>query len=87
MIPIAIPFMLFRSRMGGPNGRALKAWVAEHRPELDAELGPLKLDQVRERLNEITGCNVDGDEPIERGSAVFLEALKAQHSQSSEVAP
>jgi hypothetical protein len=76
-----IPFYLLRGKMGGPNGQALKAWVAEHMPELDRELGPLPLDRVRERLNEITGCSVSGADPVERTCAVFLEALKRRHRE------
>jgi hypothetical protein len=50
-------------------------------PELDRELGPLPLDRVRERLNEITGCSVSGADPVERTCAVFLEALKRRHRE------
>lgn len=66
--------------MSGSNARALKAWVAEHMPELDAELGPMGLDRVRVRLNEVTGCAVLGSDPVERTCAVFLAALQAQHA-------
>lgn len=61
------------------NRAQLKQWVAKHMPELDAELGPMSMDQVRKRLNEVTGCKVRGSDSIEAGSAVFLEVLKRMH--------
>lgn len=74
----------FRGRMSGPNARALKAWIAANMPELDRELGPLTLDQVRMRLNEITGCAIGPAERIEDGCAQFLAALQAQHAARKE---
>lgn len=65
------------------NYKTLKAWVAENMPELDRELGPLSPDQVRVRLNAVTGCTVQGGDSIEDGSAVFLAALKAQHGDAT----
>lgn len=58
------------------NRAELRRWIAQHMPELDAELGPLSLDQVRIRLNAITGCNVSSNSRVEDGCAVFLAALK-----------
>lgn len=65
-------------RRGRPNFTALKAWIEQHMPELDRELGPMTHDQVRIRLNAITGCTIGPADPIESGSAVFLAALKTQ---------
>jgi hypothetical protein len=62
------------------NRDELRLWIREHMPELDAELGPLTMDQARVRLNEVTGCSVRGGDSIEDGSAVFLAALQAQHA-------
>lgn len=70
-----------RSRRVGPHRHALATWIAQHMPELDAELGPLSLDQVRVRLNAITGCTVGPADSVELGSAVFLAALQAQHER------
>lgn len=75
--PISKPV---RTRLGGKA--ALRAWTKQHMPELDAELGPMSLDQVRIRLNEITGCDVQGADSVEGGSAVFLEALKKMKEAS-----
>jgi hypothetical protein len=61
------------------NRAQLKRWIAEHMPELDRELGPMGMNQVRKRLNEVTGCNVQGGDSIEASSAVFLAALKRMH--------
>lgn len=47
-------------------------------PELDAELGPLSLDDVRIRLNEITGLDIQGSHSISDSTFLFLEALKAK---------
>lgn len=54
----------------------LRIWIEIHMPELDTELGPKSLDQVRLRLNEVTGCAVQGSDSVEDGCAVFLAALK-----------
>lgn len=72
---------VYSGRMGGPNGRALKAWIAENMPDLDRELRPLTLDQVRVRLNQLTGCTVLPTDAVELSCAVFLAALKAQHEK------
>lgn len=58
------------------NRAELRRWLEQNMPELDCELGPMSLDQVRIRLNEVTGCNVQGGDSVESGSAVFLAALK-----------
>lgn len=60
----------------------LRIWIEIHMPELDAELGPMSLDQVRIRLNAVTGCTVQGGDSVENGSAVFLEALKKMKETS-----
>lgn len=60
----------------------LRIWIEIHMPELDRELGPMSLDAVRIRLNEITGCDVQGADSVENGSAVFLEALKKMKEAS-----
>jgi hypothetical protein len=65
-----------RGPFSGPNALALKAWVAEHMPKLDAELAGRWKDQVRQHLNQVTGCNVPQAGRIEDGCAVFLAALK-----------
>jgi len=54
----------------------LHRWIQQHMPELDAELGPMTKNQVRIRLNEITGCNVSSGSRVEDGCAAFLAALK-----------
>lgn len=74
------------ARRVGPHRQALTAWISQHMPELDRELGALPLDQVRVRLNAITGCTVAPTDPVELGSAVFLAALQAQHARR-EAAP
>lgn len=66
------------------NRAELRAWIEQHMPELDAELGPKSMDQVRIRLNEITGCTVGPADSVELGSAVFLAALQAQHERRAE---
>lgn len=65
----------------------LRAWTKQHMPELDAELGPMSLDQVRIRLNAITGCEVQGSDSVNNGSAVFLEALKKMKGASPAPKP
>jgi hypothetical protein len=67
-----------KNRSAVSNRTSLRRWIAQHMPELDAELGPMSLDQVRIRLNAITGCTVGPADSVELGSAVFLAALKAQ---------
>lgn len=54
----------------------LGLWIAEHRPELAAELGPLPLVKALEVLNRETGLQVAGTAPIESTLPLFLEALK-----------
>lgn len=66
------------------NRAELRAWIEQHMPELDAELGPMSLDQVRIRLNEVTGCGVMGTDSVELGNAVFLAALKVQHERRTK---
>ena len=60
----------------GPNARALKAWIAKHMPELNAELGPMGRADVRARLNALTGVGVRSCDTIEDGSKRFLAALQ-----------
>ena len=57
---------------------ALQRWIEANRPDLDAELSSLSLDQVRERLNAMTGLEVLSCESIHTSGERFLEALKAQ---------
>lgn len=71
-----------RRAYGGPNRRMLAAWIDQNMPDLDRELGPMSLEQVRTRLNKITGCDVPGWSSVESGSAVFLEALKKMKETS-----
>lgn len=54
----------------------LGKWIAENMPELDEELGPLSHDQVRIRLNEVTGLNIGGDESIHDTLPKYLARLK-----------
>lgn len=69
------------------NRTALRRWIETNLPELDAELGPMSMDQVRMRLNAMTGCNVQGGDSVEDGSAVFLAALQAQHAERGGTPP
>lgn len=71
-------FQVEKNRFAVTSRTALRRWIAQHMPELDAELGTMSLDQVRIRLNAITGCTVGPADSVELGSAVFLAALKAQ---------
>jgi hypothetical protein len=64
---------------GGPNAHALQAWIAEHMPALDAELGPMVLGQVRLRLNAETGLSIRDIDSIEESCALYLAALKEAH--------
>lgn len=54
----------------------LGLWIAENRPELAAELGPLPLGKALEVLNRETGLQVAGTATIESTLPLFLEALK-----------
>lgn len=60
----------------------LRIWIEIHMPELDRELGPMSLEQVRIRLNKITGCDVPGWSSVESGSTLFLAALKKMKETS-----
>ncbi|AWL03389.1 hypothetical protein DIR46_02260 [Massilia oculi] len=71
-----------RYAYGGPNRRALANWIDHNMPELGAELDPMTKNQVRIRLNEITGCNVPAAGRVEDGCAVFLAALKKMKEAS-----
>ena len=42
----------------------LGAWIAEHMPELHRELDAMTMDQLRIRLNEITGLDVQMADPF-----------------------
>lgn len=53
----------------------LHNWIAENKPELDAEFLGLHRDEIRGRLNEITGLNVPGCITVESGSEMFLARL------------
>lgn len=59
----------------------LGLWIAEHMPELGTELGPMRLDDCRMRLNEITGLNVPSHAPIRESTDLFLAALKSAHGE------
>ena len=52
-------------------------WIADHMPELDAELSALTRDEVRTRLNEITGLQVLGSDEVQESTDRILAALKA----------
>lgn len=62
----------------GLNYYWLGQWLEEHMPDVYKIGDP---DQVRIRLNEITGLDVKGDDMIEVGSGQFLEALKKMHKE------
>lgn len=61
----------------------LGRWITENMPELDRELGPLSLDDVRKRLNEITGLDIPGSASKSDATEHFLEALKAKHKETA----
>ena len=65
-----------RGTYSGPNAQALKAWIAKHMPELDAELANMGPADVRARLNALTGAGVRSCDTIEDGCARFLAALQ-----------
>ena len=52
----------------------LGQWIAEHRPELAAELGPLHRSQCLAILNRETGLNISGNEEISKTLPIFLAA-------------
>jgi hypothetical protein len=56
--------------------RELAKYLRDYRPELARELQHQPLHRVRERLNEITGCNVDPSARLDEGCKVFLDALR-----------
>lgn len=58
----------------------LRSWIAENRPDLNAELGPLPLFRVLGVLNRETGLAVRSDESIEATAARFLAALVHNHA-------
>ncbi len=60
----------------GPNGRALRAWIERHLPNLDAELGLMGRMDVWARLNALTGAGVRSCDTVEDGCARFLAALQ-----------
>ena len=62
--------------------RALLKWVERHMPELFSQLWLLDTDDVRARLNQITGLSVLSTDLIEESSDRFLEALKQMESKS-----
>lgn len=57
----------------GSNYIRLGDWLEEHMPDVYKIGHP---DDVRIRLNEITGLDIKGDDEIEETSGQFLEALK-----------
>jgi len=59
----------------------LGVWIAEHMPQLAAELGPMRLDDARARLNEVTGLRIQPCDGIASSTQLFLAALKAKHNQ------
>jgi hypothetical protein len=63
----------------GPRAAELRAWLEEHMPDLDRELGPMGTSQVRDRLNKATGLDLPGSGSIEEGCALYMATLKAQH--------
>ena len=61
----------------------LGQWIAEHRPELDAELRPLPLVKALAVLNRETGLQVSGSEEIAKTLPLFLDAFKKQAEQKT----
>lgn len=59
----------------------LRAWVREHRPDLNQRLQGLTMAEVMAVLNAETGLSVSVAMLREEASGQFLAALQAQHSQ------
>lgn len=71
---------ILRGPFGGPNARALRAWIEAHMPELDAELGPLGQADVLRKLNEVTGLDIKPGDTIEGTCPLILDVLQTQHA-------
>ena len=54
----------------------LRRWIEREMPALDAELGPMLMDDVRERLNRETGLNILSDDDRNESAERFLAALR-----------
>ena len=63
----------------------LRNWIAENRPQLAAELGPLPLLTALDVLNRETGLNVQPGEHIETTAARFLAVLVHNHAMKEVV--
>lgn len=65
----------------GLNYLRLGEWLKEHMPDV-YKIG--HSDDVRIRLNEITGLDVKGDDEIEESAGRFLEALKKMKEEGND---
>lgn len=68
------------SRQSRPAPDLVK-WLEENMPDIAQELSKMTLDNVRIRLNQVTGFDIRSSDPIRDSSYLFLGALKTLHAQ------
>lgn len=56
----------------------LTRWISCNRPFLAEELRTMTTDEIRIRLNELTGLNINSEDRIEDTAHLYVEALKTE---------
>lgn len=56
----------------------LTRWISYNRPFLAEELRTMTTDEIRIRLNELTGLNINSNDRIEDTAHLYVEALKTE---------
>ena len=54
----------------------MQAFIEQHMPSLDVRLTFLHTDEVREILNDLTGCRVMACDPLDEGSRQWMPVLR-----------
>ena len=57
-----------------------KDWLANNMPELNSELWPMDFNQVRIRMNQETGLDINAIDSIPDTFPKYIEVLKAANN-------